>query len=87
MQDELFLRQWNAHHNVLTAGLNRPLDQREETGPSARGPIGRTYDEPVEANDPPIQVGARIIAASASTVLLWITVFSFATTRGIPFLA
>lgn len=87
MQDELFLRQWNAHHDAFTAGMNPALAHCETAGAPANDPIGRTYDDPVEAEDPPAQIGTRMIAAGVATAVLWVTVIGFSTTMGIPFLA
>lgn len=87
MQDELFQRQWNAHHEAFTTGLKPALAHCNTAGASAQKPIGRTYDEPVVSEDPPVQIGTRLVAAGIATALLWATVIGFATTRGIPLLA
>ena len=86
MQDELFMRQWNAHYNRLTAGLTPTPAGRVTTGQSSRHDIGRTYDDPVVDEDRPVQIGSRLIAAGLATATLWVTVIAFATTAGTPFL-
>lgn len=85
MQDELFQRQWNAHHDVITAGLKSGLRHCEAAGQAPQVPIGRTYGEPVVEEDPPVAIGARVFAAGVATALLWVTVITFATPTGIPF--
>jgi hypothetical protein len=87
MQDELFQRQWNSQHEAFTKGLNATPRQSDKAARLASCAIGRTYDEPVEAEDPPIRIGTRMVAAGMATALLWITVIGFASTMGVPFVA
>lgn len=87
MQDELFQRQWNAQHEAFTKGLSAAPRQSGKAGRLAGCTIGRTYDEPLEAEDPPVRIGTRMVAAGMATALLWVTVIGFASTRGVPFLA
>ena len=87
MQDELFQRQWNSQHEAFAKGLSAAPRQSDEAGRLAGCAIGRTYDEPLEAEDPPVHIGTRMVGAGIATALLWVTVIGFASTMGIPFLA
>ena len=91
MQDEQFLRQWNAGHDRFSADLDRGLGhlsrrlrERRET----RKPIGNSYrfldkyaarPAPTPALSPAAQASLRGLAASMLTVVLWVSVMLVAT--------
>ena len=91
MQDEQFMRLWNAGHDRFSADLDRGLGhilchftQRREV----RKPIDRSYgflgkyETPVPATSalsPAAQASLRGLAASVITFTLWISVMLVAT--------
>ena len=91
MQDELFMRQWNGHHDRFSADLDHGLGQivsyftqRRE----APRPIDRSYgllakfEQPKPAVKPlssAAQASLHGLAASVITFALWVVVLALAT--------
>lgn len=84
MQDELFMRGWNAGHEHFSADLDASLERLVErlTG-SARSPKGIDAAYGGDATRSRLSGGAqaslRGLAASVLTVLLWASVMVLAT--------
>jgi len=91
MQDQHFIRDWNAVHGDFTADLHSTLnqfgrDQRSrDRGVAAIGSpydriLDRRRDEPSRSElSPGAQASLRGLAASAITVVLWSVVMLIAT--------
>lgn len=85
MTDELFMRQWNAGHNQLTADLDRTFGKLRRAlsrAPRAPHTIGEAYAGAHSA-DPSLRKAARNLlsglAAVGTTTALFLTVALLAT--------